>query len=114
MPVSSPRCRRDYGQTLPLVAALLVLLGALTAVVIETAVILDDRAQARTAADAAALAGAVDGETAARELAARNGARLEEYALEDGEVTVVVRVGRARARARAATTPIFEEPRPIP
>ena len=107
-------CLSDRGQTVPLFAVVLVLLAALMVVVIEVGVILDERARARTAADAAALAGAVEGEGAAREVADSNGARLQHYEVEGQEVRVVVQVGRARAHARATATPIFEEPEPIP
>lgn len=93
--------RMDRGQATPLVALLfavtagaIVLLGHLGAVVA-------DRAEARTAADAAALAGAAEGEPAARAVASANDADLEEFVALGGDVEVVVRVGQARARARA-------------
>lgn len=60
-----------------------------------------EAARARSAADAAALAGAAEGEDAARRLASDNGASLESYSVEGAEVQVEVRLGRARARARA-------------
>jgi hypothetical protein len=64
--------------------------------------VLADRAQARTAADAAALAGAVEGEAAARRLAAANGAELTEFRdLDGGEVVVEVRLDGVSAHARA-------------
>jgi hypothetical protein len=68
---------------------------------------LDDRARARTAADAAALAGAADGEPAAREVAEANGADLLEIERAGDEVVVRVRVGDldAYARARAIGRP---------
>jgi len=78
--------------------------------VAEIGQILDESARARTAADAAALAGASEGEAAAAEIAAANGASLvffEEIAstgAEERTVTVEVRVGRASQRARAAAT----------
>ena len=62
---------------------------------------LADAAQARTAADAAALAGAADGRAAAVRMAARNGGTLVEYASRPDGVEVQVRVGAAVARARA-------------
>lgn len=58
-------------------------------------------AAARTAADAAALAGAAEGRPAAVRLAEDNGGRLIEYAEFGDEVEVQVRVGSAVARARA-------------
>jgi hypothetical protein len=68
---------------------------------------LDDRARARTAADAAAVAGAADGEAAARQVAAANGADLLEIERTGDEVVVRVRVGDldAYARARATRSP---------
>jgi hypothetical protein len=59
------------------------------------------RAAARTAADAAALAGAADGEPAARDVAAANGATLLRYEALGQDTRVTVRLGRAEAVARA-------------
>jgi len=92
---------RQRGQALPLLAvgvalaALVVVgLGRLGAVVVA-------RAEAQTAADAAALAGAVHGQPAAEGLAAANGGRLVAWASAGVEVEVVAEVGGERARARA-------------
>jgi len=76
-----------------------VLVGEFEAVAVERA-----RARATATADAAALAAATerdDGRTVAREFAAPNGAQLMSFTRDGGEVLVVVRVGRARATARA-------------
>lgn len=66
---------------------------------------LADRQRAQAAADAAALAGVVDGRPAAVELANANGGVLVSWSeWGDGDavlVEVVVEVGRQRARARA-------------
>ena len=59
------------------------------------------RARARTAADAAALAGAAEGEDAAREVAGANGAELTEWRAQGRDVWVEVRVEGARATAKA-------------
>jgi uncharacterized membrane protein len=94
----------DRGQVLPLAALLVVLAVGLAVLAGELGAISGERARARTAADAAALAAAVergDGEPVARLFASVNGAVLESYRWVDGEVTVVVRVGRARAVASA-------------
>lgn len=83
--------------------AVLLLLVAGGAVLILTPIgrATIDRAEARTAADAAALAGAADGPRAARGLAAANGGRVIEL-VEDGTgLTVTVQVGAAVATARA-------------
>jgi Flp pilus assembly protein TadG len=60
-----------------------------------------DRARARTAADAAALAGVRDGADAARDLARANGGRLLHFVEASGEVEVTVQVGDRQASARA-------------
>lgn len=60
-----------------------------------------DGARAQNAADAAALAGAAEGEGAARELAIANGAELVRFEVVDGDVVVEVRLGDASATARA-------------
>jgi hypothetical protein len=71
-----------------------------------------DAARARTAADAAALAGASGGRRAAAALAESNGARLISYEALPGRefpgsgVVVVVAVGEARAAARAEMAPV--------
>lgn len=92
---------RQRGQVLPLMAvvvalaALVVLgLGRLGAVVVA-------RAEAQTAADAAALAGAIHGRGAADGLAAANGGRLVSWATAGAEVEVVAEVRGERAIARA-------------
>jgi outer membrane lipoprotein SlyB len=61
-----------------------------------------DRARAQTAADAAALAGAVDGRAAAALLASANAAELVDFESDGSMVVVEVRTDRGtRARARA-------------
>jgi len=102
------RVRGSVGQAaLPAVVALLVvvMVGVLVTGRIGRAV--TDRARARNAADAAALAGAHDGEDGARELAERNGAEMTAFAHvgDDVEVSVVVGGMRASARARLDITP---------
>ena len=64
-------------------------------------------AQAQTAADAAALAGAPDGRGAAEELAEANGAVLGQFDATGGSVRVEVTLGAERAVA-AATLPAAE------
>lgn len=60
-----------------------------------------DRAEARTAADAAALAGAAQGPRGARDLAAANGGKVLELVEDGAGMTVTVQVGDAVATARA-------------
>jgi hypothetical protein len=68
-----------------------------------------DAHRASTAADAVALAGAQDGDAAAHRIAAANGAVIERWEATGvgavRTVTVVVRIGRAVASARATTGP---------
>jgi len=92
-------CQR--GQALPLLtivvalAALMVLgLGRLGAVVVA-------RAEAQTAADAAALAGAMHGRVGAEALVAANGGRIVSWEAVGQEVEVVAEVHGERARAGA-------------
>lgn len=95
---------RQRGQALPLLtvvvalAALVVFgLGRLGGVVVA-------RAEAQTAADAAALAGAVHGRAAAEGMAQANGGRLVAWEAAGAEVEVVVEVRGEGARARARRT----------
>jgi hypothetical protein len=60
-----------------------------------------NQAAARTAADAAALAGAAEGEDAAREVAAANGAEVTTWRAEGNEVWVVIDRGGTSAAAKA-------------
>lgn len=91
----------DRGQALPvLLIALAVALFAI-AVVARVGMVADDSARARTAADAAALAGAADGRSAAERLARANGGELVDYRASGARVVVVVAVGDAAARASA-------------
>jgi hypothetical protein len=91
----------EGGQAAPLVLAVIalavVVLLALVPVVHGTT----DRAHARAAADAAALAGAAEGEEAAREVAEANGATLVAWQAAGADVWVAVEVGDARAVAKA-------------
>ncbi|CAN5855482.1 hypothetical protein BH24ACT3_BH24ACT3_10040 [soil metagenome] len=59
------------------------------------------RAKVRTAADAAALAGAAHGRTAAEDLAVANGGELVRWLADGAEVEVTVRLDGAEAVARA-------------
>ena len=103
-PASSLPHRRpsaERGQAVPLLAAVVVVAGlaVLGLGVVGRRTV--DAARARTAADAAALAGVVDGEAAARRLAAANRGTLVSFTVTDGDVLVRVLVGRATASARA-------------
>jgi len=90
---------------LPLLAALLLVAAATALVLAELGHAAVERARARTAADAAALAGAADGEPAARAAASANGAVLVAYRADGRVVAVEVRLGDAVARASAEAVP---------
>jgi hypothetical protein len=95
------RARGERGQAVVVVAVALLLLAVSLLMLARVGRVAADRAQARTAADAAALAGVRDGETAARELAGHNGGRLVRFVRVGDEVEVTVQVGDRQASARA-------------
>ena len=99
---------RDRGQAAPLMVVVLLVLMAAVAATVEIGRLLDESARARTAADAAALAGAAAGRTEAAPLAPANGGLLLSYSEQEAGgdsnallVTVAVQVGRASQTARA-------------
>ena len=102
-PLLGPECRvrSQCGSLLPLIALLVVAVGGLCLGLGGLGGDAVEAAQARTAADAAALAGAAEGESAAREVAVANAAELVSYVGEGVEVQVRTRVGGAEAVARA-------------
>jgi outer membrane lipoprotein SlyB len=93
--------RDEAGQAIPLVIGVVAVMALLLVGVGWFGAGLVDAAAARTAADAAALAGAVDGRGAAAELAAANGSELVSFRQIGDDVIVTVRRGRATASARA-------------
>ena len=108
----------DEGSILPLIAAGMLLAGLLTLGVGRVGQAAVAGARARTAADAAALAGATDGRSAAEELARANGARMTAFERVGPDVRVTVRVGDAAATARARpggseSAPSLPGPRPV-
>jgi uncharacterized membrane protein len=108
----NPNRSRDRGQATPLWAVVLVLAGLLLVPVALVAKATIERSKAQSAADAAALAGALDGEEEARAVAAANGARVREYRQLGPVVEVVVVVGNRRATARAIREEVPVSPRP--
>jgi hypothetical protein len=95
----------DDGQATVFVAMTALALLVVTALLVAAlGGVANDRARARTAADGAALAGAVAGRDAADEVAHRNEGVIEQYDTDGIRTTVRVRVGRARATASAART----------
>ena len=91
----------ERGSALPMLVLGVVLAGTLALQIGRMGGAAGSRARAQTAADAAALAGAADGEHAARALAEANGARLVSFEERGADARVVVEVGPARATGRA-------------
>ena len=91
----------ERGQVVPLLAALVVLAGLAMMALGHLGGGAVERAEARRAADAAALAGAAEGRSAAQRLAGDNGATVSRYNEAGKDTEVVVRFGDARAIARA-------------
>ena len=102
MQKNEPLDQNDSGQVLPLMSVVVVFVALVCLGLTRLGVGVADRARARTAADAAALAGARHGEDLAGEVAADNHGELLAYVARENEVEVTVRVGEATARARAA------------
>jgi hypothetical protein len=92
----------DRGQALPLVVAVVAFVAVCVVGAGRLVGGAVDAARARTAADAAALAGAGDGRAAAAEMAAANGGVLVGFREAGDDVVVDVRVGSAVATARAS------------
>jgi Flp pilus assembly protein TadG len=92
---------RDRGSAAVLSIGVVVVLAVLLLAVAQFGRRVDDAARARTAADAAALAGVRGGRELASELARENGGRLTAFATEKTDVVVTVVVGSASASARA-------------
>lgn len=97
---------RDRGSMLVLTMLVTTAITAAVLIAMVSAIGgLADRQRAQAAADAAALAGVVDGRSAAVELAHANGGVLVSWSEWGGGdsvvVEVVVEVGRQQARARA-------------
>ena len=98
---------RDRGQALPWMMMVVAAAMTLVVVAVRLAIVVDDAARARTAADAAALAGAAVGEPAARDLAERNGADLLSFEHTWRGVRVEVRIGDVQARAEASAPAVW-------
>jgi uncharacterized membrane protein len=94
----------EQGAVTVLVGVAMVLVAWFTLFVIDLGAAATDRARAQTAADAAALAGVLEGREGADELAQANDGRLVNFVDADDEVEVRVEVGQATATARAART----------
>ena len=95
---------QERGQVLPLVTLVVVLAGLVCLVAGKLGGAAVARAQATTAADAAALAGAAAGRPAALQAAGANGGRVTDYQQLGADARVEVELGRATAVARARRT----------
>ena len=95
------RAGHDRGQALPLLTVVLALVVMVALGLVREGCMVTDRARARTAADAAALAGVRDGEDMAATVAEDNHGELRSYVSRGDQVEVTVRVGDAEAVARA-------------
>jgi D-alanyl-D-alanine carboxypeptidase/Putative Flp pilus-assembly TadE/G-like len=91
----------ERGQATPLLVAMVGLAAVLLLSLGPMGRVVAQRAQARTAADAAALAGAAEGREAAAQVAGANGADLVAYDRSGDHVTVEVVVDGVRAASRA-------------
>ncbi|MGH9210593.1 MAG: M15 family metallopeptidase [Acidimicrobiales bacterium] len=102
----------DRGQTTPLLVAAVGLVAVLLLGIGPMGRAVVQRTQARTAADAAALAGAAEGEDAAADVARANGGDLTSYDVSGDEVTVQVVIDGVGAfgRARRHEVPAPEAP----
>ena len=96
--------RTERGSTLPFIALTIVLIGVIVILLGRMGGAATSRAGARNAADAAALAGAAAGRSAADELARANGAELLDYKEIGNDTEVRVRLGPAEAVGRARRT----------
>ena len=95
------RSTNERGQFVPLLTAFIVFAGFAIIALAHLGGGAVDRAEAKRAADVAALAGAAEGEGAAQRLAEENGASMSDYAESDDDATVEVHYGDARAVSRA-------------
>ena len=96
---------RQRGSVLPLIALVVVMVGMCGMVLGRLGANAVEAGRARTAADAAALAGAAEGVGAARALARANGGELVSFEEDGGAFVARVEVGEAVASARAVGEP---------
>lgn len=95
------RACADIGQAAPLLALVMIVAAVGMLLIGRVATTAGERARARNAADAAALAGASGTEADARSLAEVNGGVLVRFVRVERVVEVTVRVGGSHASARA-------------
>lgn len=104
-PAAALRCRGQRGQATPLTLVVVVLAVVATFAIAHVGRVVIDAGRARTAADAAALAGVEGGREASARLAGEHDATIVSWSSQGPPsavtVMVTVRVGRARATAAA-------------
>ncbi len=100
--VADGRACADTGQVAPLLALVVIVAAVGMLLIARVAATAGERARARNAADAAALAGVSGTEADARSLAEANGGVLVRFVRVERVVEVTVRVGGSHASARAA------------
>lgn len=93
--------QRDSGQVMPLLAGVVAMVVITGLLLVGLGAQIGDRARASGIADAAALAGARNGEQAARDIAEENEATVIEFRSRGTEVEVTVEIGGSKASARA-------------
>lgn len=96
---------KDRGQAVALLLAVVVMAAVSVAAIGAFSSRVVNHGRAQTAADAAALAATIGGQSAAQRLASSNGGRLVSYSESGDAVVVVVDVGGERATARATDGP---------
>lgn len=99
------RAGNDRGQGVVLVLVVVTLVVVVMVAVARFGNRVISSQQAQAAADAAALAGVVDGRIAAARLAEANGGVLRSFVAVGDDVIVVVEVAGERATARATRAP---------
>lgn len=97
--------RRDRGQAVVLVLAVVTVVVVMLVAVAQFGTRLVAREQAQVVADAAALAGVVAGRAAAERMAVANGGVLRSFQSVGDEVVVEVEVKGETATARATRAP---------
>lgn len=96
--------KSERGSALPFIVLFVVLATTLVGGELRLARILSTRAQAQSAADAVALAAAIDGRSVAEEIAAANNAQIEALEISHDRSVARVRVANQWASAKAATS----------
>lgn len=104
----------ERGQAVPVVLAAVAVLAVFLTALGWFGRSVVDAARARTAADAAALAGVAGGREQAARLATANGGVLVAFEWRGADVLVRVRVGRATAAARATGAASDADAVPLP